>query len=96
MIDVYGRAPSTSRKFGTDLGIIVNPSEIIFGSCEFLPLSPTTYQRLSPVSISRDLGVSFPCTDTDWKAIGPQYPAWRNLAGLGAIGRVVVEGVISG
>ena len=63
--DAHKQAPSTSWTCGSDLGTLVNSLEIIFGSCDFLPLQPTTYQRLSQcefhvasMSLSRALTVT--------------------------------------
>ena len=53
----------------SDLRILVNSLEIIFCSCEFLSLYPTTYLRLSPMVMSSgsDLPISF---TGDWRALG--------------------------
>ena len=47
----------------------MNSLNIIFGSCEFLPLWPTFHQRVFHV-----VSMSFPCTDGDWKASGHRMP----------------------
>ena len=88
---VHEQASSTPWKVGSDLRTLVNSLEIITsGSCECLSLKPIVHQRLSPMKISRGFDLSLRDTDGDWKAGLPICPAWRNLAGLGSIGRMVV------
>ena len=79
VIDVQKQAPSTSKKFGSYLGTLVGALQIIIGSFEFLPIWPT-----------HGCDVSFPCTDGDWKAIGPPMPGLAESGWPGAVGRVVV------
>ena len=72
---------------------LVNSLEIVFGSCEFLSLYPTTYQHLSPIGISRGFDVYFRSTDGDWKAIGfpiprlagSSWPGYNRLGGAGGV-----------
>ena len=71
------------------LRIIVTSSEIIFGLCEFLPVKPTKNQRLSQMGISRGFDLSGARLVTGKQPV-PRCPAWRNLTGLGAVGRTVV------
>ena len=59
------RLTSIKSTVGSDLGTLLNPSEIIFGSCEFLLLF--RYELpMAPNSLS--------FSDSDWKAIGLPMP----------------------
>ena len=100
MTHVHEKAPSTSCNVA-NLGTLVNSLEITVGSCESLSMCPTAHQRLSPIRISRGFDVSFPCTDGDWKAIGPLMlvlaeSGWPGYNRSGGGAGVVCEGAAIG